>query len=81
MTLGPAAMPLTIVGGAVYIWSAADRIWKALDGTTLDKINSEQYEAVADLIIAQEQEEITDMLSGISMDGTRCRVDTPTRDP
>ena len=69
VTLGPAVIPLTIVGGAVYIWSAADRIWRALDGTTLDKINSEQYEAVGDLITAREQEEIADMLSGISMDG------------
>ena len=36
----------------------------------LDKIKSEQSEAVADLITAREQEEISDMLSGISMDGT-----------
>ncbi len=69
VTLGPAAIPLTIVGGAVYIWSAADRIWRALDGTTLDKINSEQHKAVAYLIIAREQEAIADTPSGISMDG------------
>ncbi len=74
VTLGPAVIPLTIAGGAVYIWSAADRIWKALDGTTLDKINSEQYEAMADLITAREQEEIADMLSGISMDGTSAEL-------
>lgn len=74
VTLGPAVMPLTIVGGAVYIWSAADRIWRALDGTTLDKINSEQYEAVAYLITAREQEEIADMPSGISMDGTSAEL-------
>lgn len=74
VTLGPAVIPLTIVGGAVYIWSAADRIWRALDGTTLDKINSEQYEAVGDLITAREQEEIADMLSGISMDGTSAEL-------
>ena len=74
VTLGPAAIPLTIVGGAVYIWSAADRIWRALDETTLDKITSEQYEAVADLIAAREQEEIADMLSGISMDGTSAEL-------
>ena len=36
----------------------------------LDKIKNEQSEAVADLITAKEQEEIADMLSGISMDGT-----------
>ena len=74
VTLGPAVIPLTIVGGAVYIWSAADRIWRALDGTTLDKINSEQSEAVADLTTAREQEEIADMLSGISMDGTSAEL-------
>jgi hypothetical protein len=34
VTLGPAAIPLVIVGGAVYTWSATDRIWKALDDTT-----------------------------------------------
>ena len=102
VTLGPAAIPLAIVGGAVYTWSAADRIWKALDDTTqkklmnsnpmlfltsvahqlqitslhrdLDKIRSEQSEAVADLITAREQEEIADMLSGISMDGTSAEL-------
>ena len=74
VTLGTAVIPLTIVGGAVYIWSAADRIWRALDGTTLDKIKSEKYEAVTDLIIAREQEEIADMLSGISMDGTSAEL-------
>ena len=74
VTLGPAVMPLTVVGGAVYIWSAADRIWRALDGTTLDKINSEQYETVADLITAPEQEEIANMLSGISMNGTSAEL-------
>lgn len=37
---------------------------------TLDKIKSEQYEAVTDLITAREQEEIADILSGINMDGT-----------
>ena len=35
----------------------------------LEKIKNEQSEAVADLITAKEQEEIADMLSGISMDG------------
>ena len=38
VTLGPAAIPLAIVGGAVYTWSAADRIWKALDDTTQKKL-------------------------------------------
>ena len=74
VTLGTAVIPLTIVGGAVYIWSAADRIWRALDGTTLDKIKSEQYEAVTDLITAQEQGEIADILSGINMDGTSAEL-------
>ena len=94
VTLGPVVViPSTIIGGAVYTWSATDRIWKALDDTTkkklmnsnpvsfltstvyrehsdLDKIKSEQSEAAADLITAREQEEIADILSGISMDGT-----------
>ena len=97
VTLGPAVIPLTIIGGAVYTWSATDRIWKALDDTTrkklmnsnpvsfltstvyrehpdLDKIKSEQSEAAADLITTREQEEIADMLSGISMDGTSAEL-------
>ena len=40
----------------------------------LDDIKSEQSEAVADLITAREQEEIADMLSGISMDGTSAEL-------
>lgn len=40
----------------------------------LDKIKSEQSEAVADLITAKEQEEIADMLSGISLDGTSAEL-------
>ena len=40
----------------------------------LDKIKSEQSEAVADLITAREQEEIADMLSGISMEGTSAEL-------
>ena len=40
----------------------------------LDKIKSEQSEAVADLITAREQEAISDMLSGISMDGTSAEL-------
>ena len=74
VTLGPAAIPLAIVGGAAYTSSAADRIWRALDGTTLDKIKSEQSEAGADLITTREQEEIADMLSGISMDSTSAEL-------
>ena len=102
VTLGPVVIPLTVVGGAIYTWSATDRIWKALDDTTkkklmnsnpvlfltsvayqlqttrlhgdLDKMKSEQSEAVADLMTAREQEEITDMLSGISMDGTSAEL-------
>ena len=38
VTLGPVIIPLTIVGGAVYTWSATDRIWKALDDTTKKKL-------------------------------------------
>lgn len=98
VTLGPVVViPSAIIGGAVYTWSATDRIWKALDDTTrkklmnsnpvlfltsivyrehpdLDKIKSEQSEAAADLITAREQEEIADMLSGISMDGTSAEL-------
>ena len=40
----------------------------------LDKIKSEQSEAVADLITAREQEEIADMLSGISTDGASAEL-------
>lgn len=40
----------------------------------LEQIKDEQSEAVADLITAREQEEIADMLSGISMDGTSAEL-------
>ncbi|MDE0086078.1 MAG: hypothetical protein OXU23_10225 [Candidatus Poribacteria bacterium] len=40
----------------------------------LEKIKTEQSEAVADLITAREQEDIADMLSGISMDGTSAEL-------
>lgn len=40
----------------------------------LNKIKTEQSEAVADLITAREQEDIADMLSGISMDGTSAEL-------
>ena len=40
----------------------------------LEQIKTEQSEAVADLITAREQEEISDMLSGISMDGTSAEL-------
>lgn len=40
----------------------------------LEQIKDEQSEAVADLITAREQEEISDMLSGISMDGTSAEL-------
>lgn len=40
----------------------------------LDKMKTEQSEAVADLITAREQEEIADMISGISMDGTSAEL-------
>ncbi len=40
----------------------------------LEQIKSEQSEAVADLITAREQEEIADMLSGISTDGTSAEL-------
>ena len=40
----------------------------------LDKIKSEQHETYADLITAREQEEVADMLSGISTDGTSAEL-------
>ena len=40
----------------------------------LEKIKTEQSEAVADLITAKEQEDIADMLSGISTDGTSAEL-------
>ena len=40
----------------------------------LEKIKTEQSETVADLITAREQEEIADMLSGISTDGTSAEL-------
>ncbi|MCE2399380.1 hypothetical protein J4G08_00675 [Candidatus Poribacteria bacterium] len=40
----------------------------------LEKIKTEQSEAVADLITAREQEEVADMLSGISTDGTSAEL-------
>lgn len=40
----------------------------------LQQIKEEQSETVADLISAREQEEINDMLSGISMDGTSAEL-------
>lgn len=98
VTLGSVVViPSAIIGGAVYTWSATDRIWKALDDTTrkklmnsnpvsfltsivyrehpdLDKINSEQSEAAADMITVREQEEIADMFSGIITDGTSAEL-------
>lgn len=40
----------------------------------LEKIKEEQSETVADLITAREQEQIADMLSGISTDGTSAEL-------
>ena len=42
VTLGPATIPLAIIGGVMYTWSATDRVWKALDDKTKERlINSE----------------------------------------
>ena len=38
VTLGPVAIPLVVIGSAVYTWSATDRIWRALDETTKEKL-------------------------------------------
>ena len=42
VTLGPAAIPLAIVGGALYTWSAADRIWEALADNTEEKLRDSE---------------------------------------
>ena len=46
VTFGSAAIPLVIVGGAVYTWSATDRIWKALD----DTINPSCYQRILSIV-------------------------------
>ena len=42
VTLGPAAIPLAIVGGVMYTWSATDRIWQALDDETKKKLTDSE---------------------------------------
>ena len=38
VTMETVAIPLIIVGGILYVWSATDRIWKALDDNTKEKL-------------------------------------------
>ena len=42
VTLGPAAIPLAIVGGVMYTWSATDRIWQALDDETRKQLTDSE---------------------------------------
>ena len=63
VTLGPAAIPLAIVGGAVYTWSATDRVWKALDDNTKEKLlNSEPVLFLASVIKCQEGQDCVSSL-------------------
>lgn len=38
VTLGPVAMPLAIIGGVAFAWSAKERIWQALDEDTRERL-------------------------------------------
>ena len=42
VTLGPAAIPVAIVGGVMYTWSAADRVWQALDDETKKELTNSE---------------------------------------
>ena len=65
VTLGPAAIPLVIVGGVMYIWSATDRIWKALDDKTKERlINSEP---VLFLAAVARRDDSQDYISSLEM--------------
>jgi len=41
------ALPLAIVGGVTYLWSASGRIWRAIDATNPDKSTLEAIEVEA----------------------------------
>ena len=63
VTLGPAAIPLAIVGGVVYTWSATDRIWDVLDDNTKEKLlNSELVLFLASVIKCQEGQDCVSSL-------------------
>ena len=79
VTLGPAAIPLVIVGGAVYTWSATDRIWKALDDTTKKRLmNSAPVLYLTSAAHDEDKPENTSVLKMlpeyISMDGTSAEL-------
>ena len=38
VTLGPVAVPLAIIGGVAFAWSAKERIWQALDEDAREKL-------------------------------------------
>lgn len=65
VTLGPAAIPLAIVGGVMYTWSATDRIWKALDDKTKERlINSEPVLFLASVARCEDNQ---DYISSLKM--------------
>ena len=79
VTLGPAAIPLVIVGGAVYTWSATDRIWKALDDTTKKRLmNFDPVLYLTSVAHNEDKREHTSVLKMlpeyISMDGTSAEL-------
>ena len=79
VTLGPAAIPLVIVGGAVYTWSATDRIWKALDDTTKKRLmNFDPVLYLTSVAHNKDKREHTSVLKMlpeyISMDGTSAEL-------
>ena len=65
VTLGPAAIPLAIVGGALYTWSATDRIWEALGDNTKEKLLN--YEPVLFLASVMNWQEGQDCVSSLEM--------------
>ena len=65
VTLGPAAIPLAIVGGVMYTWSATDRIWEALDDKTKERlINSEPVLFLAAVV---RRDDSQDYISSLEM--------------
>ena len=79
VTFGSAAISLAIVGGAVYTWSATDRIWKALDDTTKKRlINSDPVLYLTSVAHDEDKPEHTSVLKMfpeyISMNGTSAEL-------
>ena len=79
VTFGAAAIPLVIVGGAMYTWSATDRIWKALDDTTKKRLmNSDPMLYLTSAAHNEDKREHTSVLKMlpeyISMDETSAEL-------